>query len=188
MDTLPDRRSRILDAALAAFLDRGYAATSMADIRAASGATTGSIYHFFDGKPGLALALLRIAVSGWTSAAPAAAEDRGSAEAAITASIRGLVAWGEANRPLLRFMDEMRSLAATGDEFAAIRDLLAAGQVEARRRYAGYVEAGKVRDLPWPLARALMLGPAYDYLRTGEAVPGAADQLATAAWTAVRRA
>jgi len=33
-----------------------------------------------------------------------------------------------------------------------------------------------------------MLGPAYDYLRTGEAVPGAADQLATAAWTAVRRA
>ncbi|HTO27428.1 MAG TPA: TetR family transcriptional regulator, partial [Devosia sp.] len=44
-----DRRRQILDAALSAFLERGYAATSIADIRARSGASTGSIYHFFAG-------------------------------------------------------------------------------------------------------------------------------------------
>ena len=60
-----DRRRQILDAALASFLEKGYAATSIADIRARSGASTGSIYHFFSGKGALAEALLREAVAGW---------------------------------------------------------------------------------------------------------------------------
>ena len=187
MENPADRRSLILDAALTAFLDRGYAATSIADIRAASGASTGSIYHFFDGKPALALALLQRAVAGWTGAAPAAADENLSAEAAIRASVAGLVTWGEANRALLRFMDEMRSFAAGRSEFGDIRELLAAGQRDAEARYARFYASGAVRPLPWPIARALMLGPAYDYLRTGIPVPGAADTLATAAWLAVRQ-
>jgi AcrR family transcriptional regulator len=187
MEDQADRRSQILDAALTAFLDRGYAATSIADIRAASGASTGSIYHFFDGKPGLALALLQRAVAGWTAAGPAASDVSLSAEATIRASVAGLVTWGEANPALLRFMDEMRSLSVAHTEHLAIRALLATGQREAEARYARFAASGAVRPLPWPIARALMLGPAYDYLRTGIPVPAAADTLASAAWAAVRQ-
>ena len=67
----PDRRRQILDAALACFLERGYLGTTIADIRRRSGATTGSIYHFFDGKGALAQALLTDAIVGW-SASPVA--------------------------------------------------------------------------------------------------------------------
>ena len=67
----PDRRQAILDAALASFVARGYLATSISDIRAASGASTGSIYHFFAGKGALAEALLReMGETGKISAIP----------------------------------------------------------------------------------------------------------------------
>lgn len=187
MESPADRRTRILDAALQAFLDRGYAATSISDIRAASGASTGSIYHFFDGKPALALALLQRAVTGWTSAVPAAADEGLSAEAAIRASVAGLVTWGEANPALLRFMDEIRTLAAGRSDFGGVRARLADGQRDAEARYTRFAVSGAVRPLPWPIARALMLGPAYDYLRTARPIPGAAETLATAAWEAVRQ-
>lgn len=43
-------QQRILDAALTAFQHRGYSDTTMADIVAGSGASTGSVYHHFGGK------------------------------------------------------------------------------------------------------------------------------------------
>jgi AcrR family transcriptional regulator len=182
----PDRRTEILEAALACFLDTGFAATSIADIRNRSGASTGSIYHFFAGKGVLALALVERATAAWGAAAalPAAGA---TAEAEIKASVRGLVAWGMAHRREARFLDEVRTLAASDPALADLRTLLDAGNDAARARYAGYRSRGEVRSLPWPLAHALMLGPAYDYLRlVAEPDPGAADLLAEAAWRAVR--
>lgn len=186
----PDRRSQILEAALACFLERGYKATTIGDIRALSGASTGSIYHFFNGKSGLARALLERAVAGWSSASSEALDPVLSAQAAIKASVRGLVRWGEANAALLRFMDEIRTLALADPELAEARDALTAGQVEGQARFASFAARGEVRPLPWPVAHALMLGPAYSYLRlvgAGEQpVVDAAELLADAAWVAVR--
>src|SRR5215217_6503972 len=116
----PDRRQAILDAALASFLERGYRATSISDIRAASGASTGSIYHFFAGKGALAEALLREAVAGWSAEVSRELKDVAGAEASIRASTGGLVRWGTANPGHLRFMDEIRTLAATGTDLASV--------------------------------------------------------------------
>src|SRR2546421_8536565 len=52
-----ERRRAILEAALQCFLDRGYEATTIDDVRLASGASIGSIYHHFKGKEELAAAL-----------------------------------------------------------------------------------------------------------------------------------
>lgn len=184
------RRGQILSAALSCFLARGYAATTIADIRKASGATTGSIYHFFPGKGALALALLEEAVSGWAAAGPAATLPDSDAETAIRASVRGLASWGLANPALFRFLDEIRTLAATDPDLAPLHALLANGQTAAQDRYEGAVATGLCRPLAWPLAHALMLGPVYDLLRLvaagAPAPPGAADLLAEAAWSAVR--
>ena len=183
-----DRRTEILDAALACFLARGYAATSIADIRSRSGASTGSIYHFFDNKGALALALVQRAVGGWSGSSGEAANPAAAADISIKASVAGLVRWGLANPAALRFLDEVRSLAASDPSLAEVSILLARGDDAARTRYADFVARGEVRDLPWPLAHALMLGPAFDFLRlaTADAAPDAADLLATAAWDAVR--
>ena len=53
-----DERSRttrreVVDASLRLFTDRGYRATSLADVAAEAGVTTGAIYHHWAGKPGL---------------------------------------------------------------------------------------------------------------------------------------
>lgn len=185
-----ERRESILEAALGCFLEKGYIATTINDIREASGATTGSIYHFFDGKGALALALLEDAVAGWSGEAKAASN---TAEAVVKASAGGLVSWGMKNPELFRFMDEIRTLAVTAPEFADIADTLVEGQGSAASAYAGFVKAKKVKDVPWAVAHSLMLGPAYNFLRlatTGHArvaAKKAQELIADAAWAAVKR-
>jgi AcrR family transcriptional regulator len=184
-----ERRESILDAALGCFLEKGYIATTINDIREASGATTGSIYHFFDGKGALAMALLEDAVAGWSGESASKSE---APEAVIKASTAGLVNWGLKNPELFRFMDEIRTLAVTAPEFAGIADTLAEGQGTASTSYSKFIKARRVKDLPWPVAHSLILGPAYNYLRlatTGRArVAGkrAAEMLSDAAWAAVK--
>ena len=51
------RRQAILDAALACFLAETISATTVEAIRERSGASVGSIYHFFGSKDGLAAQL-----------------------------------------------------------------------------------------------------------------------------------
>jgi AcrR family transcriptional regulator len=184
-----ERRESILDAALGCFLEKGYIATTINDIREASGATTGSIYHFFDGKGALAMALLEDAVAGWSGESATTSE---APEAVIKASTAGLVNWGLKNPELFRFMDEIRTLAVTAPEFADIADTLSEGQSSASTSYAKFVKSRKVKDVPWPVAHSLILGPAYNYLRlatTGRArvaAKRAAELLSDAAWASVK--
>ncbi|MEO5808215.1 helix-turn-helix domain-containing protein [Devosia sp.] len=186
----PDRHNQILEAALACFLERGYLATTIADIRQRSGATTGSIYHFFDGKGALAIALLTEAVALWLALSAEALDPDAPAEAGIKASVRGLVMFGLTHPALSRFMDEIRTLSSTLPEFQQVDQLLGQGQHVTEARYRQWAKAGTVRDLPWPIADALMLGPTYSFLRS----PGpsgtfnaahTAELLANAAWNTV---
>jgi AcrR family transcriptional regulator len=48
--TVPDRRGRILEAALRLFADKGFDAATNKDIAAAAGITPGFIYHYFKSK------------------------------------------------------------------------------------------------------------------------------------------
>lgn len=184
-----ERRESILEAALGCFLEKGYIATTINDIREASGATTGSIYHFFDGKGALAMALLEDAVAGWSGESQASSE---TPEAVVRATAGGLVTWGLKNPDMFRFMDEIRTLAVTAPEFAAIADTLAEGQGTIQQSYSKFAKAKKVKDLPWPVAHSLILGPAYNYLRLATAgrarvaAKRAAEAIADAAWAAVK--
>jgi AcrR family transcriptional regulator len=52
------RRERLLDAALATFVDRGIDGATVKDITAAAGVTQGLLYHYFDDKDALVQAIL----------------------------------------------------------------------------------------------------------------------------------
>ena len=54
-----DTRSRLVFAALQLFLEKGYGATSIADILKAAGVNSGSLYYFFPTKQDLLLEVLR---------------------------------------------------------------------------------------------------------------------------------
>lgn len=59
-----ERRDQILDAALSCFAERGFQATSMADIISASGLSAGAIYLYFAGKGEIARAVAERVASG----------------------------------------------------------------------------------------------------------------------------
>jgi AcrR family transcriptional regulator len=52
-----DRRQTILDAAAELFAQRGFSDTSMADLVAASGVATGTVYRYFDNKDAVVMAV-----------------------------------------------------------------------------------------------------------------------------------
>lgn len=54
----PSTRDRLIYAALRLFAEKGYASTSVADVRQAADVHSGSLYHFFPGKQDLLLAVL----------------------------------------------------------------------------------------------------------------------------------
>jgi AcrR family transcriptional regulator len=53
-----DTRSRIVEAAMELFWEKGYGSTSIADILSRSQVNSGSLYHFFPGKQDVLLAVL----------------------------------------------------------------------------------------------------------------------------------
>lgn len=186
-----DRRGQILEAALSCFLARGYAATSIADIRLRSGASTGSIYHFFANKAAIAEALLDDASGGWIGLPSATPSEAASAEQMIKASVTDLVLWGLAQPAHLRFVMEIRHLAARDPELVSVRKLIARALLGNPVLYGELIARGAVRNLPWPVAQSLILGPALTWLDLNPTpAPGEGERhaalFADAAWQSVR--
>jgi AcrR family transcriptional regulator len=183
----PSRKIAIKFAALDCFLEKGFSATTMADVRKRSGATIGSIYHFYSGKGALARELFEESVASWSDATVRLTRGDRPRER-IRGSVLGLLDWARSEPGQFRFMDEIRVLARVHDELAECAVRLAEGERTAAALYAFWVREGEVRSLPFAVAHALMLGPAYDYVRqagfagsdpTGDVI------LAEAAWTSV---
>ncbi|MCG3460879.1 TetR/AcrR family transcriptional regulator [Xenorhabdus bovienii] len=57
-EMIEETRSKLIDAALRAFAQRGYAETSMDDFTASVGLTRGALYHHFGDKKGLLLSVV----------------------------------------------------------------------------------------------------------------------------------
>jgi AcrR family transcriptional regulator len=85
---------RILDAATEVFATRGFAAATMADLVAASGASIGSIYHHFGGKSELFLAMfeqMAVDVDRRIDAAMQQAGEGADPRAVFEAHVRGFL-------------------------------------------------------------------------------------------------
>lgn len=183
----PSRKIAIKFAALECFLDKGYAAATMADIKKLSGATIGSIYHFYSGKGALARELFEESVASWNDATVRLTRGDSPRER-IRGSVLGLLNWARTEPGQFRFMDEIRVLARVRDELADCAARLQEGEHTAAALYAFWVREGAVRPLPFAIAHALMLGPAYDYARHrgfAESDPSEDAHLAEAAWGSV---
>lgn len=186
---MTNRRQEILDAALPIFVEKGFISTTIADIRKASGATTGSIYHFFAGKPGIAIALWREANATWSERTEAARRAH-TPEEMIKSSVRGLLEWATSNRALFLFFEELRIRAYSDPDLAPIIEDIDRTHEVAAELYKGWVKQGQVEDIAWPVASALMMGPAYDYLRKCQDIDDHHDAIETIvqnAWMSVSR-
>lgn len=185
------RRDEILEAALRCFLEKGYDATTLQDIRVRSGASIGSIYHAFSGKDAIAAELLIDTVEHWQCTLLQRLERESDAEGAVRAAIEHYVDWVTSSPDRARFL------------FQAPRARLEAQALErVHTKNAEFLRAlraqikphlASMRPIPADLLIPVIVGPAMEWARQwlgghARTSPTAACRaLADCAWAAVRR-
>ena len=149
------RRDDILTAALGVFDRQGVLGATVGDIRAASQASVGSIYHHFGDKEGVAAALHGRVLAGYHRGFVAALEGTG-AEEGVRAAVAYHLHWATAHPAEMRYLlggppsgDDVRLL--NRSFFASVRSW-----------WAGHPG---LRELDLAAAHAVWLGPATEYCR-----------------------
>jgi AcrR family transcriptional regulator len=160
------RRREILHAALDLFLRQGVGPTTMEQIRAASGASTGSIYYLFRSKDEIAHTLFVEGMRRYHDRVLAAVRRqrtaRGRVRAVVATHLRITVEEPELSLYLTRL-----GMADADAETAA--EYRAAHAAFAQDLYAclrPHVERGELVDLPPELYFSLVVGPAAHLARS----------------------
>jgi AcrR family transcriptional regulator len=158
------RHYDILRGALECFTRLGYAETTVEDIRLASGASVGSIYHRFGSKEGIAAALYAEGTSDLNRALLHELRADRPAEEGVAALVGTYLDFVDRNPDLARYLLAHRELAPstaapTGDLEQADRAL--------RRELEEWVsradEGGPASRLAPELLLAVALGPAREF-------------------------
>ena len=150
MELTTARPGRILEAALDAFSENGFAATTIADVRKRSGASVGSIYHHFGDKEGIAAALYVECLRDYHEGLIAVLADGPAAEPGIRRMVGHHLGWVARRprharflfeRPRGRRIGDRRIEALNRDLFAVVREWLRPHQ-----------SAGRIRRMPLELS------------------------------------
>ncbi len=185
-------RERLLDAALAVFVERGLVGASIEEVCSRAGASVGSLYHHFGDKSGLAGAAYVAALADYQRAFLAELREHATAEEGIRAGVRRHIRWCLRGRPEAARFLLFEGGAARGAAGNALRAANRAFLADVRAWWRPHVAYGALRDLDLDVAHALWLGPAQEYCRinlasrTGTPPRRAEAELADGAWRALR--
>ena len=141
-----DTRRRIMDAALECFLEEGFGQSTVARIRARSGASNGALFHHFRSKEAIADALYVEAIASFQEGLwELVRTPPRSLRSAVHGTIAHQLGWIEAHPQLARFVYMRGHLdwdSPAGGEVASLNRELASAF---RDWLAPFVEAGEVR-------------------------------------------
>jgi len=189
----PNRRDKILSAALDCFVERGFAATTIDDVRRASGASTGSIYHHFGGKEQIAAALYVDGLGEYQAGLLKVLRTAGDAEAGVKGIVRNHLRWVQSNRKLAQFLLTRREpevkLASQGPLRELNRELFA----EVEGWLTVQIKSRSIQPMSRDAFYAVVIGPAQEVSRhwlAGRTTTGIATlekELGQAAWKAIRK-
>jgi AcrR family transcriptional regulator len=145
-----ETKRRILDAARASIVERGYRATKIADIAEAADVHVATVYELVGKKPVLLRELLEEAISGSDRAVPAEERDYVTAMRAEPDPARKLAIYAAAMRGIHRRMAPifvaLRDAASTEPEAAAVwRDISNRRATNMRRLVRDLAAAGGLR-------------------------------------------
>lgn len=188
-----DTRRRILDAALACFIEDGYEQATIARIRQRSGTSNGALFHHFASKEAIADALYVEAIASFQHGLWELLDRKPrSPRAMVRETIAHQLRWIEQHPDLARFVYRRGNLgwdSPAGAELLALnRDLAAAY----RKWMAPLVDAGEIRPASMLVISAIVSGPAHAiaqrWLAGQIASPLTAfvDELTEAAWAGLR--
>ena len=183
---------RILDAALACFLENGIEGTTIEHIRAASGASNGSIYHHFGSKGAIALALYVEGMQRYQTEILAQLQHETDAEGGIRAIVVGHLKWVEANPELGLFLSRAGMTEVSGPIATRIAEVNAEFFRVVHEWLRPFIDRGDVIRLRPALYAPLIVGPAAHVARHWLAhrlsvdLSEVAEVLAAAAWRALK--
>jgi AcrR family transcriptional regulator len=186
------RQQAILAAALECFTERGFAATTIDEVRKRSGASIGSIYHHFGGKEGLAAELYVEGLRGYQDGLLDALERHRDAEEAVRGLVRHHLRWVERNPRLAQFLMNRRETELRRATKDRVRELNRVFFPRVRRWIEQHVQAGALRQLSDDMWEPVLLGPCQEFSRlwlagrTRSSLRRAERELADATWSAVR--
>jgi AcrR family transcriptional regulator len=161
-----DTRSRILDAALACFVETGYAQTTIARIRERSGVSNGALFHQFATKEAIADALYVDAIASFQQGVWELLERR---PASLREAVRGVIGhqigWIEANAERARFVYARGNLdwsSPAGTQLDHLNRKLS----DAYQQWTEpLIQAGKIRPMPMIVLNAVVAGPTHAIAR-----------------------
>jgi AcrR family transcriptional regulator len=186
------RRAAILDAALRCFTRQGLAQTTIADVRKASKASTGTLYHHFSSKEELAAALYAHNLERYQEGLLAKLERARKPERAVRAMVEYHLGWVAAEPDRARFLLTAEHPPPKSDAARTLADLNRRFLDRLFEPIDAAMRAGAIRRLPRDLFLAIVVGPAESYSRAWlesrrrSPLGRARRALAEGAWAAVR--
>ena len=187
------RRQAILAAALTCFLRSGVTGTTIDAIQRESGASVGSIYHFFGSKERVAAELYLDTLRDYFDTYLAALAGSRTARGGIQGSVRAHLDWVVTHEARAKYLFHCREFEVIDESLPAIAHLREQFYHEAKAWLAPHVEQGLIKPLSPRLCQALWMGPSIEYARLWLARSGARfnildsqTALARAAWDSVK--
>jgi AcrR family transcriptional regulator len=186
------RRTAILDAALASFLEHGVDGMTIADIRARAGATTGSVYHLFASKDAIVGALYLDVLREYHEELSERLRRHTTARGLVRGFVEQYLGWVERRPDAARYLVDARRAPAMATIDAELRAVTMERMRSIAELVKPWIEAGEIVRLRGDVYIPIMVGPAEVYARTwlagGARTPirRARTLLADAAWTALR--
>ena len=168
--TTGSRRRAILQAALTSFSTKGFTETTMEDIRQLSGASTGSIYHHFENKEMLALALYLEGRSDLNTALLASITARHPREG-IKALVRAYLDWFKQHPDLGQYIMQAGSTEYLGAYVKVLRQkTMAPLPMETFPKQffdwlTPFINEGTIARFPQHLYIPLVIGPSREFVR-----------------------
>lgn len=159
------RRYEIVQAALACFVEQGFANTTMEDIRRRSGASTGSIYHHFKSKEQLAAAVYLEGIVDYQAGFVAQLDRNPSARKGLAAVIGYHMRWVKEHTEWARYLFQMRH----ADFMTAAEKTI----TEANSRFYTHTlhwldplyDKGELQQLPFEIFLSIALSPCFEFTR-----------------------
>lgn len=159
------RRRDILDASLRCFMRHGFDAATIEQIREASGASSGSIYHHFGSKQAIAVALY---VEGMEELA-VVFRNAMTPRAGLRDGIRGILTsyfrWVAEHRDWALYLLRVATADVSAQDAASIDDVNRRTRGDLWQWLHPFVERGEVVQMPDELYASLLFGAATHYAR-----------------------
>ncbi len=161
-----ETRSRILEAALACFIESGYEQTTIARVRERSGTSNGALFHHFASKEAIADALYVDAIKSFQQGLwDVLRRKPRSLRAAVSGSIAHQLQWIEENDDRARFLYMRGHLdwdTPGGAQLVELNRTLAHAY---RDWMAPLIDSGRIRPMSMLMVTAIVTGPVHAIAR-----------------------